>query len=67
MWELVNFKEIMAKTPHCPVATKKICLTYIITMARIRNMHSLIGSRNFTLPMHKQQFMFFSAKDEKMG
>jgi hypothetical protein len=66
MWELVNVKEIMSKT-HCPVATKKNCLAYIITMACIRNMHSLIGSRNFALPMHKQQFMFYSAKDKKMG
>jgi hypothetical protein len=30
-------------------------------------MHSLIGSRNFTLPMHEQQFMFFSAKDVNNG
>jgi hypothetical protein len=34
-------------------------------MACIRNMHSLIGSRTFTLPMHEQRFMFFSAKDVK--
>ncbi len=30
-------------------------------------MHSLIGSRTFTLPMHKQRFMFFSAEDVKNG
>jgi hypothetical protein len=30
-------------------------------------MHSLIGSRTFTLPTHKQRFMFFSAKDVKNG
>ena len=36
-------------------------------MARIRNMHSLIGSRTFTLPTHEQHFMFFSAKDVKNG
>jgi hypothetical protein len=36
-------------------------------MARIRNMHSLIGSRTFTLSTHKQHFMFFSAKDVKNG
>jgi hypothetical protein len=36
-------------------------------MARIRNMHSLIGSRTFTLPMHEQHFMFFSAEDVKNG
>ncbi len=61
----------MAKT-HCPVATKfplqkSFCLTHIIIMACIRNMHSLIESRNFTLPMHKQQFMFFLAEDVKNG
>jgi hypothetical protein len=43
------------------------CLAYIISMAHIRNMHSLIGSRTFTLPTHKQSFMFFSAKDVKNG
>jgi hypothetical protein len=41
------------------------CLTKIIIMAHLRNMHSLIGSRTFTLPTHKQRFMFFSAKDAK--
>ncbi len=30
-------------------------------------MHSLVGSRTFTLPMHKQHFMFFSAEDVKNG
>jgi hypothetical protein len=30
-------------------------------------MHSLIGSRTFTLPTHKQRFMFFSAKNVKNG
>jgi hypothetical protein len=30
-------------------------------------MHSLIGSRTYTLPMHKQRFMFFSAEDVKNG
>jgi hypothetical protein len=43
------------------------CLTKIIIMACLRNMHSLIGSRTFTLPMHEQRFMFFSAKDVKNG
>ncbi len=43
------------------------CLTFIISMACIRNMHSLIGSRTFTLPTHKQRFMFFSAKNVKNG
>jgi hypothetical protein len=46
---------------------KFFSLTHIITMTCIRNMHSLIGSRTFTLPMHEQQFMFFSAKDVKNG
>jgi hypothetical protein len=36
-------------------------------MARIRNMHNLIGSKTFTLPMHEQRFMIFSAKDVKNG
>ncbi len=36
-------------------------------MAHIRNMYSLIGSRNFTLLMHEQRFKFFSAKDVKNG
>jgi hypothetical protein len=36
-------------------------------MACIRNIHSLIGSRTFTLPMHEQRFGFFSAKDVKNG
>jgi hypothetical protein len=71
MWKLVNVKEIPAKT-HCPVATKFthtdfFCLTYIISMACIRNMHSLIGSRTFTLPVHEQRFMFFLAKEVKNG
>ncbi len=30
-------------------------------------MHSLIGSRTFTLPTHEQHFMFFSAEDVKNG
>ena len=47
--------------------TDFFCLTYIISMACIRNMHSLIGSRSFTLPTHKQRFMFFSAEDVKNG
>jgi hypothetical protein len=61
----------MAKA-HCPVATKFthtefFSLTHIITMACIRHMHSLIGSRTFTLPMHEQQLIIFSAKDVKNG
>jgi hypothetical protein len=43
------------------------CFTKIIIMACLRNMHSLIGSRTFTLPTHEQRFMFFSAKDVKNG
>ncbi len=58
--------------PTSPVATKFtytefFCLTKIIIMARQRNMHSLIGSWTFTLPMHKQRFMFFSADNVKNG
>ncbi len=30
-------------------------------------MHSLIGSRTFTLPTHEQRFMFFSTEDVKNG
>jgi hypothetical protein len=36
-------------------------------MAGIRNIHSLIGSRNFFMPMHKKQYMFFSVKDVNNG
>jgi hypothetical protein len=36
-------------------------------MACIRNMHNLIGSRNFTIPTHEQQFMFFSVEDVNNG
>ena len=36
-------------------------------MAGIRNMHNLIGSRNFTIPMHEQRFMSFSAEDVNNG
>jgi hypothetical protein len=36
-------------------------------MARIRNMHNLIGSSNFTISMHEQQFMFSSAEDVNNG
>jgi len=36
-------------------------------MARIRNMHCLIGSRNFSIPTHKQRFMFFHPEDVKNG
>jgi hypothetical protein len=36
-------------------------------MACIRNMHNLIESRNFTIPMHEQWFMFFSAEDVNNG
>ncbi len=43
------------------------CLAYIISMARIINMHSLIGSRTFNLPTHEHRFMFFSAEDVKNG
>jgi hypothetical protein len=43
------------------------CLTYIISMACIRTMHSLIGNRTFTLPMQEERFMFFSAEDVKNG
>jgi hypothetical protein len=43
------------------------CLTYIITMACIRYMYSLIENRTFTLPTQKQHFIFFSAKDMKNG
>ena len=30
-------------------------------------MHNLIGSRNFTIPTHEQQFMFFSVEDVNNG
>ena len=30
-------------------------------------MHNLIGSRNFTIPMHEQQCMFFPAEDVNNG
>jgi hypothetical protein len=36
-------------------------------MARIRNTHCLIGSRNFSIPMHEQRFMFFHPEDVKNG
>jgi hypothetical protein len=36
-------------------------------MARIRNTHCLIGSQNFSIPMHKQGFMFFHPEDVKNG
>jgi hypothetical protein len=36
-------------------------------MARIRNTHCLIGSRNFSIPTHKQRFMFFHPEDVKNG
>jgi hypothetical protein len=61
----------MAKT-HLPcggqVYTHTIfSASHILTMACIRNMHSLIGSRNSTLPTHEQRFMFFTAKDVNNG
>ena len=36
-------------------------------MARIRNTHCLIGSQNFSIQTHKQQFMFFHPEDVKNG
>jgi hypothetical protein len=36
-------------------------------MARIRNMHCLIGSQNFSIPTHEQQFMFVHPEDVKNG
>jgi hypothetical protein len=62
----------MAKT-HLPCGghqlytNTNLSASHIVTMACIRNMHSLIGSRNFTLPTHEQQFMFFTAKDVNNG
>jgi hypothetical protein len=53
--------------PQCLHTQKIFCLTHIITIAHIRNIHSLFGSRTFTLPTHEQRFMFFSAKDVKNG
>jgi len=36
-------------------------------MARLRNIHNLFGSRNFSLPTHEQRFMFFSSEDVNNG
>jgi hypothetical protein len=43
------------------------CLTYIISMARIRNMHSLIGSRTFFYPHMNSFYVLFGQGCKKWG
>ena len=38
-----------------------------ITMARMRNNHGLYGNRSFSIPTHKQRYMFFSLEDKVNG
>jgi hypothetical protein len=54
----------MEKSP-----TPIIChiILNLFIMARIRNTHCLIGSRNFSIPTQEQRFMFFYPEEVKNG
>jgi hypothetical protein len=54
-------------TPICHIILNIFPLIFLFTTARIRNRHCLIGSQNFSIPMHEQQFMFFHPEDVKNG